>query len=299
MKNWKEYKSIYKSKEEKAYINYADRHIKELIDDIGYIYSKKKIKKIPITEITYKIANTKKILQKLIDYELEVAKATRSKVNKQHQNAINKIFSIAIAVTVIAFIIFIPLLKNIEQNQTRLQMLTQKLKNISIKDPMTKLYNRRYFDHISKKSLLNAARYDKSITFMMMDIDFFKQYNDTYGHQAGDETIKSVANVLENSVKRANDYAFRLGGEEFGVLLYDASKEYSVKIANKIKENVQDQKIAHEKNSASPYVTISIGVIIQTIDKHTLDESTMEKMVEEADQKLYNSKQQGRNKVTL
>ena len=299
LENWNAYKNIYKSDEEKAYVDYANDKIIDLSNDIKHIYVSKSIKKISIKDITYKITSTKKILQKLIDYELEVAKATRADVNRQYQQAINKIFSIAIAVTVIAFIIFIPLLKNIEQNQKRLQHLTQKLKSISIKDPMTKLYNRRYFDHISKKILLNAARYEKNIAFMMMDIDFFKQYNDTYGHQAGDETIKAVGLVLENAVKRANDYAFRLGGEEFGVLLYDTDEDQSKKIATNIKNSVEKLHIPHEKNKASRYVTISIGVVIKKIDRSSLKEDTIDNIIKLSDEKLYKAKESGRNQIFL
>jgi diguanylate cyclase (GGDEF)-like protein len=294
---WTQYKSIYKSKEELAFINYVERQIHTLEEKIQKIIQTNNIKNIDTEAIFFEIGKITQSLERLIEYELDVAKATRLEVNALHKNAINKIFSIAIFVTVIAFIIFIPLLRNIEKNQTRLELLANKLKSISIKDPMTKLYNRRYFDHTIKRLFIQAARYEKKIAFMMLDIDFFKQYNDTYGHQAGDETIKSVAKVLELSVKRSNDYAFRLGGEEFAVLLYDIDEQNSSMIAQNIKEQIEALQIAHEKNKASDFVTISIGLMVQNIQKEHLDDQTIENLIKNADEKLYKAKQNGRNQV--
>jgi diguanylate cyclase (GGDEF)-like protein len=107
------------------------------------------------------------------------------------------------------------------------------IENLSITDGMTHLYNRRYFDLIIEQQLKLLHRHKESFAFMLLDIDFFKQYNDTYGHQAGDEALKKVAECLERSLHRESDMAFRLGGEEFGVVAVDMDEHQALELAQK------------------------------------------------------------------
>jgi diguanylate cyclase (GGDEF)-like protein len=139
-----------------------------------------------------------------------------------------------------------------------------------------------------------SKRDSNLLAFVLIDIDHFKQYNDTYGHQDGDTTLKSVALALKNVLKRPNDYTFRLGGEEFGMLYHVSKVEDAVLIANKARESIENLKIAHEKNSASDYVTISGGLYIMLQD----DESKPDEIYKMADELLYSSKQNGRNQIT-
>lgn len=129
-------------------------------------------------------------------------------------------------VIVILAVLFISLyvFKSIQKDHTRLEIATKKLKiankkleNVSYTDSLTTLHNRRYFNLVYERELKRAQRTHSYITFMMLDIDYFKQYNDTYGHLEGDYALKSVAKVLKDTLKRPSDYVFRLGGEEFGV----------------------------------------------------------------------------------
>jgi len=129
----------------------------------------------------------------------------------------------------------------------------------------------------------------------MIDIDFFKQYNDTYGHQAGDTTLKKIAKVLKYAMQRVDDYAFRLGGEEFGLLYKVDDEKSALNVAQKVKDSVEELKIVHNNNSASQYVSISIGVYIIAKDEH----ASMDEVYAKCDAALYEAKHAGRNQIKL
>jgi len=171
----------------------------------------------------------------------------------------------------------------------------EEIQKLTITDSMTSLYNRRHFDEVFENNLKIQSRTKQPLTFVILDIDFFKLYNDTYGHQAGDFIIKTVAKNLKNSLKRAGDMAFRLGGEEFGILCIGINHTEALSFANTLKENIENEKIKHEKNSASKYLTISMGVIV--IEPDTLY-STNE-IYRCADEALYKAKENGRNQVVV
>lgn len=171
----------------------------------------------------------------------------------------------------------------------------KRIEEISKIDALTTLYNRRHFDEIFPNQITISKRNSTLLAFVMIDIDHFKQYNDTYGHQAGDIALKKVALVLKNSIKRPDDFTFRLGGEEFGLIYNIINEEDGYKIANQVRENVENIKIAHSGNSASDYVTISSGLyIIQTDDMNSVDE-----IYKKTDEALYVAKQSGRNQVSI
>ena len=169
----------------------------------------------------------------------------------------------------------------------------KRIEEISIHDELTNLYNRRHFNKVLHDELNRAKRDKKLLSFMMIDVDNFKLYNDNYGHQEGDNVLFEIANVLNNYCKRAGDFAFRLGGEEFGILFSELTKEESKIYADAIREAVEDLKIPHEKNSISSFVTISVGLLsISPDEKITEDE-----IYKKADDLLYKAKESGRNRV--
>ena len=126
-----------------------------------------------------------------------------------------------------------------------------------------------------------------------MDIDYFKQYNDNYGHQMGDNVLISFAACLKNSIKRADDYAFRLGGEEFGVIFKCETKEKALEFANRLRQNIEDLHIIHAFSSTSQFITASIGLVC----KNANDISDMDEIYKEADDLLYKAKEDGKNRV--
>ncbi|MEA3288628.1 MAG: sensor domain-containing diguanylate cyclase, partial [Campylobacterota bacterium] len=166
------------------------------------------------------------------------------------------------------------------------------LEKISITDPLTSLYNRRYFDKMFTSNLALSKRTDKKLAFCMIDVDHFKLFNDTYGHQEGDIALKKVAKTLNNSIQRENDLAFRLGGEEFAMLYFVNNDKDAIDIANKTRISIEDNKIQHKKNSASQHLTVSIGLYLCDTDE--LNISTIYK---DTDQLLYEAKKNGRNRI--
>ncbi|CAK4824536.1 unnamed protein product [Aphanomyces euteiches] len=128
----------------------------------------------------------------------------------------------------------------------------------------------------------------------MLDIDYFKSFNDTYGHLSGDECIKTVAQVLNSSVNRPGDLAARFGGEEFIVLLPDTEPEGAMKVARTIRATIEALQIVHKGSSINDYVTVSLGVA--TIAP--VLEQTAKELVYAADQALYEAKQTGRNRIS-
>ncbi|WP_304546371.1 GGDEF domain-containing protein [Sulfurimonas microaerophilic] len=170
----------------------------------------------------------------------------------------------------------------------------KRIEEISIRDGLTNIFNRRYFNELFPKYINMAKRKNELISFLILDIDHFKEYNDTYGHQKGDEVLITVAQTLKKSLKRADDFCFRLGGEEFGILFSVETKEKAALFSDEIRENIENLKIEHEHNSASQYITISLGVV----SRYAKDISQPEKIYAEADKLLYKAKKSGRNKVS-
>ncbi len=169
----------------------------------------------------------------------------------------------------------------------------KRVEELSIRDELTSLYNRRYFNEVLDKELQRAKRDSKSIVFLMIDIDHFKQYNDTYGHHAGDDVLEKIGAVLNDFSKRAGDFAFRLGGEEFGLIYYEDTTQDMLKFANNLIKAIEALKTPHIHNSVSEFVTGSIGLVCKNVEQNT----TAEEIYKEADENLYKAKESGRNRV--
>jgi len=162
-------------------------------------------------------------------------------------------------------------------------------------DPLTGLYNRRFMDSSMERVMGLLSRSDGLLSVLMLDIDFFKRYNDTYGHEAGDKCLQAVAHALSYSVSRVNDVVVRYGGEEFAIILPNTDSDGAHSFADKLLKNVNELNIPHEKNEAAPYVTVSIGVTTGKVE-YTHD---LNMYLKRADEALYMSKENGRNKHTF
>ena len=167
----------------------------------------------------------------------------------------------------------------------------KRVEYLSITDELTNLYNRRFFNKTIKEEINRAKREDYYLSFIMLDIDFFKKYNDTYGHHEGDIALKKVSNCLSLNANRASDFVFRLGGEEFGLLFSFKNKEESYSFANIIRTDIQNLQIKHKKNEVSKYITISLGLVVKK-GSEIIDSDTLYKA---ADKALYKAKENGRN----
>jgi diguanylate cyclase (GGDEF)-like protein len=160
-------------------------------------------------------------------------------------------------------------------------------------DALTGIYNRRFWDDNIKRIIKSVALINGVLTVMMLDIDFFKRYNDTYGHNMGDVCLKAVAKALSKAA-RMDDCVIRYGGEEFVILLPNTDEEHAEKIAARLLRNVSSLEIPHINSDVSDYVTISIGattVRVKTSHQYI-------SYIERADEALYMSKDSGRNKYT-
>ena len=171
----------------------------------------------------------------------------------------------------------------------------KRVEYLSITDELTQTYNRRYFNTKIEEEINRAKRNNYFLAFIMLDIDYFKLYNDTYGHQKGDEALVKVSEILIKNTARASDFAFRLGGEEFGILFSYKNEEESLAYANSIKNEIEALRIEHKANKISPYLTISIGLVVTKGEKLQSADSVY-KLVDEA---LYKAKETGRNKVCI
>ena len=158
-------------------------------------------------------------------------------------------------------------------------------------DGLTELYNHRYFQEQMKMQVEQCKRYGTSFSLIIIDIDYFKKFNDTFGHQAGDNVLRQVAQILKNNI-RATDIACRYGGEEMSIILPNSTKNSSLTTAEKICKRVASNKFKLNNVALEENVTISLGVATYPDDGETASE-----IIEAADKRLYQSKHNGRNQV--
>lgn len=181
----------------------------------------------------------------------------------------------------------------LEQSQLRLAEANKILKRLSSLDGLTGVPNRRRFDEVLKQEWLRAIRHSTSISLIMIDIDFFKLFNDTYGHQGGDDCLKQVAKTLEESAKRVTDMMARYGGEEFVVVLPETGTKGVLAVAETMRDDVEAQHIPHKNSKVTDHVTISLGVATAVPERGSKEED----LIAAADQALYEAKNHGRNQV--
>lgn len=178
-------------------------------------------------------------------------------------------------------------------NHMKLTRALSKLSELSSKDGLTNLANRRHLDDRLKKECSGFRKPNAPLSMILLDIDFFKIFNDTYGHQAGDDCLKKVSHILSQTAQRSLDLVARYGGEEFCCLLPLSDYENAMLIANKIRENILAQRIVNQGSDISEFLTASFGVVTIIPDGRI----TPEKLIQIADENLYSAKAKGRNTV--
>ena len=181
------------------------------------------------------------------------------------------------------------------KNYLNLKIKNDMLEKLSMYDGLTNIRNRRFFDETFEKTFSEIKRDKKSLAVLMIDIDFFKPYNDNYGHGQGDETLRKVAKALEKTIKRASDFVARYGGEEFVILLKDINKDGVEAVANNLLNAIRELKITHEFSKIENYVTVSIGVSYY----NSSSDITKLELLLKADETLYNVKNSGRNDFAI
>lgn len=183
--------------------------------------------------------------------------------------------------------------EDIKQVNNKLLIANVELEHLSNTDAVTNVSNRRYFDEVLAKEINKCTRQDIPITLIICDIDYFKKFNDSYGHHKGDECLAKVALAIKNTFTRVDDVVARYGGEEFAVILPNTDKDQALSMAKEMSENVNKLNILHESSDVSDSVTISIGLTSGLLQKNT----TMSILIERADKALYAAKDAGRNTI--
>jgi diguanylate cyclase (GGDEF)-like protein len=179
------------------------------------------------------------------------------------------------------------------RTQLRLKRKTDLLERLAFIDGLTEILNRRRFDEVLNSEWHRAIREVTTLSLIMIDIDCFKNYNDHYGHTAGDDCLRQVAQTLKGAIKRPGDNIARYGGEEFAAILPSTDLTSALAIAETMRHHVESLKISHKHNNAADFVTISAGVASAS-PQQSNDSSTL---IEQADQNLYRAKEKGRNQV--
>jgi diguanylate cyclase (GGDEF)-like protein len=187
--------------------------------------------------------------------------------------------------------------KNAEKRLTKvmveLERAVNNLEELAAIDELTGIPNRRSFDAAIAREWSRARREHSSIALLMIDVDYFKKYNDLYHHQKGDETLRSVARILGQYAQRPGDMAARYGGEEFALILVNSSEEHVNRLAEQLRRNVRELQIVHEGSESGGYLTVSIGTAISN-DPGDDDYTAL---ISAADHALYEAKNAGRNQV--
>ncbi|HEB67134.1 MAG TPA: GGDEF domain-containing protein [Gammaproteobacteria bacterium] len=183
--------------------------------------------------------------------------------------------------------------RELETEQKRLDQLVLQLDEMAHRDELTGLANRRYFFEHFQQEWNRHLRFAAPISLLLIDVDYFKNYNDTYGHQAGDECLRKVAATLSDTARRAGDFVARIGGEEFVALLARTEAEDACLLGEKLRWQIEQAAVSHSASRVADVVTISVGAATIIPDK----ERRLEDLLRCADEALYAAKANGRNQV--
>jgi len=300
---WKQYKKIYKSDSELPYIEYTNELLKKtehyLANVVKALDNDSTKNQISLATLSKKVEKIDTALEKIENFEIESARIGRKGILEIYDMTSIVLNLISLAAIILALLISLPIIRSIrnnqlklEENKKELEQLNIQLKEAALNDSLTGLHNRRYFNDIAKNELRRCAREKRLFAFLMLDIDYFKQYNDTYGHQMGDKALQDVAKSLKMSFQRPGDFVFRLGGEEFGVILSPDTSSDAMVRAQTVNERIKELEIEHTGSKVESVLTVSIGVRVVEVDS----DSNIEEIMHSADEALYRAKEEGRNK---
>jgi diguanylate cyclase (GGDEF)-like protein/PAS domain S-box-containing protein len=182
-----------------------------------------------------------------------------------------------------------------KQVETALKEANEKLERLAILDGLTQVPNRRCFDEYLQQEWLRMVREQRPLSLILFDVDFFKPYNDHFGHQQGDEALIAIAQAANRAVKRAADLMARYGGEEFGIVLPNTRRTGAEIVAKAVQEEVRNLMLAHPKSQVGDYLTVSMGIasVVPT------QEQSPEDLIAAADAALYQAKRRGRNRYWI
>ncbi|MEA2049332.1 MAG: GGDEF domain-containing protein [Campylobacterota bacterium] len=279
IENWNKYKKQYKTSKEQLIVDTLDRKIMN-----SFSKNNKQYYKYIITQI-----------ELLVEHETYLASIERKEFLLKYNKMDNYLFYNKIFILIILFFLLFMIIIEIIKKQNKDETIKEQYRLDSITDGLTSLYNRKYFDEVFLE--IRDISYDNSCDsyFVMLDIDFFKQYNDTYGHNEGDVALIKVSKALDDIFIGEFEYVFRIGGEEFAILLFDSNINYTKTKLDQLNDTIKELNIEH-KASNTGILTISMGVLQINTTNYNLDIKELYKL---CDAKLYNSKENGRNQYTI
>lgn len=302
---WASYLTHHKRPEEMPYIDYTEskiESIRQYFVHVRQLCLANQKRQISLSVLSDNVTSIEYTLNQLLSYEISAAKYERSLLLSHHHNSMMQLSVllgvILLGVMTFAWRIFIKIelqQRELIQSSERLQYLNMKLEQASYTDTLTGLSNRRYFNMVYERELKRAQRQNIPFIFMMIDIDFFKQYNDTYGHLKGDDALHAVAETMKQTFQRPGDFTFRLGGEEFGIILTDTDCHQAKHMAEKLRYNIEKRSIEHSGSKVAKVLTLSIGAICMVPSPNHTDDD----LIHSADTNLYAAKERGRNQVVL
>lgn len=185
------------------------------------------------------------------------------------------------------------LAKLVSEKTEELKKANEELQHLANSDGLTEVGNRRRFEEFLADEWHRALRFRNEISLILLDIDHFKLFNDTYGHQTGDQCLKKVAKALKDAINRQTDLVARFGGEEFAIVLSGTDSEGALNIAEQAMANVRNLQIPHSRSQTSNFLTISIGIVTVLVES----EMTEADLINAADKALYQAKASGRNRI--
>lgn len=180
----------------------------------------------------------------------------------------------------------------LQRANLRLKMDLNVLKELNMTDPLTSVFNRRYLDIHLKNEFSQSRLFGKPMSILLLDVDYFKYYNDTYGHMKGDECLISIAKGIRSALEDPGYVVCRYGGEEFIIILSSVDKNSALIVAEKIRKTIENLSIQHSNSSCANVVTVSIG----GVDYNGVNDLSLEELIQSADNQLYKAKKSGRNK---
>jgi len=215
-------------------------------------------------------------------------------ISEEYKFVIELLTTVSIIILILLAFMIVYYFRFLQKKERELNDVYQEVQRISITDGLTNLYNKRHYLNNAPVQLNNCSRCNGYISFILIDVDEFKKYNDFYGHLKGDDVLKQIANSIQNIFKRAAECCYRVGGEEFLIVSTSTKKDNGYKMALILRDIVNSLEIEHNGNKEK-IVTVSIGVCTQEATYTT----KIDDLYEKADKALYKSKENGRDQVTV
>ena len=241
------------------------------------------------------IPDSEKLLKSLDEVTYRFQMESERKIAEQQRIVRISLLLVLLILLLQGVYIFRPMIHTIEKEKEELLSLNKELDRQASTDGLTGVANRRYLNEFVEREWARAVRENTTVAVIMVDIDFFKAYNDTYGHLAGDECLKRVARQLKNNIKRPADLVARYGGEEFAIVLPNTDVQGAEVIAENCRKSIETLAIVHGASSVSSVVTVSLGVA----GSREAQCRAATDLFEGADSALYQAKQLGRNRVVV